>query len=51
MQNIDLSSLIQVKLDFSLVQDSLTLAIKDILARVSNLETSHNKITESNHKL
>lgn len=30
MQNIDISKLIQVKLDFSFVQDALSVTIKDI---------------------
>ncbi len=37
MQNIDLTKLIQFKLDFSVVQDSLTLAMKDMINRITQL--------------
>lgn len=37
MHNIDLSSLIQVKLDFTVAQDALSLTIKDILHRITHL--------------
>jgi hypothetical protein len=37
MQNVDLSKLIQIKLDWSLVQDPLTLTIQDIYSKISKI--------------
>lgn len=37
MQNIDIGKLIQVKLDFSVVQDALTSAITEIYSKISKL--------------
>ena len=43
MQNIDLSKLIQIKLDLSVVQDPLALTIQDIYAKITQLESSTHK--------
>lgn len=37
MQNIDIAKLIQVKLDFSVVQDALSSTIADIYSKISKL--------------
>ena len=37
MQNIDLSHLVTVKFDMSIIQDTLSLTIKDIYTKLSKL--------------
>lgn len=51
MQNIDLSSLIQVKLDFTVAQDALSLTIKDIIKRIGDLESSNTKMCQTSEHL
>lgn len=40
MQNMDLSKLIQIKLDFSLVQDPLALTLQDIYSKIAQIQSS-----------
>lgn len=44
MQNIDFAKLISVKLDVSVIQDTLSLALQDIVTRITTLEVNEEKV-------